>query len=63
MATDTRVTVRMEKDLIEQARQASGLTAAPLAQLIRAALMTLARQPDPYAGSALRRGPKAKPRT
>jgi len=58
--TDTRVTVRVERDLIEQARQRSGLIAAPIAQLLRAALMELAGLPDPHVRSARRRGPKPK---
>lgn len=64
MATDTRITARLENDLIDQVRRETGLTTAPLSQLIRAGLLALLGRDDPLCEAAMRPGPKPKtPRT
>lgn len=56
MPADIRVTARLETDLIEEAKRASGMTSAPLARLIRAGLLALAGRQDPVTSSAVPMG-------
>jgi len=42
----TRIEATVDSAVIDEARRASGLTAAPLAQLVRAGLLALAGRTD-----------------